>query len=106
MDDCIRIQNTSTKYYFSIMSILIRNIKGLAQTRATPARMVKGVDMQTLPMISDAYLLIENGLVKSFGPMSEAPDRAGEVIDATGRFVLPAWCDPHTHIVYAGSREG
>lgn len=59
--------------------------------------------------ISDAFLTIVDGLIAAFGPMSsldlsvECPD---EVIDLQGRSVLPAWCDPHTHIVYAGSREG
>ena len=87
------------------MSILIQNIKGLVQTRGHHISSVKGQDMKTLPVIDNAFLLIEDGKVKSFGPMSESPDRADEVIDASGRYVLPAWCDPHTHIVYAGSRE-
>ena len=87
------------------MSILIQNIKGLVQTRRHHISSVKGQDMKTLPVFDNAFLLIEDGKVKSFGPMSESPDRADEVIDASGRYVLPAWCDPHTHIVYAGSRE-
>ena len=87
------------------MSILIQNIKGLVQTRTHHVPNVKGKDMKTLPVLENAFLLIEGGKIKSFGPMSDAPDRADEVIDATGRYVLPAWCDPHTHIVYAGSRE-
>lgn len=61
--------------------------------------------MKDLPTIENAYLLLENGLVHSFGPMAESPERADEVIDASGRYVLPCWCDPHTHTVYAGSRE-
>ena len=61
--------------------------------------------MKTLPVLDNAFLLIEDGKVKSFGPTYESPERADEIIDATGRYVLPAWCDPHTHIVYAGSRE-
>lgn len=88
------------------MSILINNIKGLAQVRHGAVQTVKGEDMKTLPVIENAYLLIENGIIKSFGQMAEAPDRADEIIDATGKFVLPCWCDPHTHILYAGSREG
>ena len=50
-------------------------------------------------------MLIENGLIKAFGRNEGAPERADEVIDATGKFVLPTWCDSHTHLVYAGSRE-
>ena len=88
------------------MSILIKNIKGLVQTRDHAVNVVKGADMKTLPIIENAYLLIENGKINSFGHNSDAPERADEVIDATGRYVLPSWCDPHTHIVYAGSREG
>ena len=87
------------------MSILIQNIKGLVQTRTNHVSSVKGQDMKTLPVLDNAFLLIEDGKVKSFGPMYESPERADEIIDATGRYVLPAWCDPHTHIVYAGSRE-
>lgn len=87
------------------MSLLIQNIKGLVQTRDTAQRMIKGADMKVLPVIDNAYLLIENGLIKSFGPMAASPDRADEVIDAFGKYVLPCWCDPHSHIVYAGSRE-
>jgi len=86
-------------------SILIRNIKSLVGVREADISMVKGEEMKTLPAIDNAYLLIENGLIKSFGPNNEAPERAGEVMDAAGKFVFPCWCDPHTHLVYAGSRE-
>lgn len=86
-------------------SILIRNIKSLVGVREAGLRMVKGSAMKTLPFIENAYLLIENGLIKSFGQDAEAPGHADEVIDATNKFVFPCWCDSHTHIVYAGSRE-
>lgn len=88
------------------MSTLITNIKGLVQARPEAVQTVKGAAMKELPVLSQAYLLIENGLIHSFGPMSECPERADIVIDATGKYILPCWCDPHTHIVYAGSREG
>jgi imidazolonepropionase len=87
------------------MSILIQNIKGLVQASEKPASTVRGAGMKVLPVMDNAYLLIDNGMIKSYGPMAASPHRAGEVIDATGRYVLPCWCDPHTHIVYAGSRE-
>ncbi len=61
--------------------------------------------MKILPSIEDAFLLIEDGLVKSFGKNNEAPDRADEIINATGKFVMPCWCDSHTHVVYPSSRE-
>jgi imidazolonepropionase len=61
--------------------------------------------MAHLPAVDDAYLLIENDRIAAFGPMSECPERAGKTLDASGRMVFPAWCDSHTHIVYAASRE-
>ncbi len=61
--------------------------------------------MKDLLSIEDAFLLIDDGLILSFGKNEDAPQRAGEVIDAAGKFVLPCWCDSHTHLVYAGSRE-
>lgn len=88
------------------MSILIKNIKGLVQVRDAAVNTVSGYEMKHLPVEQNAYLLIEEGKIKSYGAMSDAPDKAAEVIDATGRYVLPCWCDSHTHIVYAGSREG
>jgi imidazolonepropionase len=86
-------------------SILIQGIKSLAGIRDAGLRMVKGGEMKTFPSIENAFLLIENGLIKSFGKNEDSPERADEVIDASGKFVLPCWCDSHTHIVYAGSRE-
>lgn len=88
------------------MSILIRNIKGLVQIRTGKVETIKGSAMKELPMSDQSFLLVENGLIHSYGPMAECPERADEIIDATGRYVLPCWCDPHTHIVFAGSREG
>ena len=86
--------------------LLIRNIRLLVQAESTNRRVLaKGRGMSDLPCIPDAYLLAENGRIKAFGPMSECPERADEVIDATDRLVLPAWCDSHTHIVFAATRE-
>lgn len=62
--------------------------------------------MADLPMLeSGAFILIENGRIKKTGPASECPERADRVIDGTGRYLLPAWVDSHTHLVFAGSRE-
>ncbi|MDV7394816.1 imidazolonepropionase, partial [Arthrospira platensis SPKY1] len=58
-----------------------------------------------LPVIAEGFVLVENGRIAGFGPMDEAPERAGEVIDARGGLVLPCWVDSHTHLVFAGSRE-
>ncbi len=88
------------------MSILIKNIKELLQVRETNVTIVKGEDMKTLPTLKNAYLIIENDTIVEYGPMSEYTEyHAEEVIDATGKIVLPAWCDSHTHIVYAGDRS-
>ena len=86
-------------------SVLIRNIKSLVGIRDANVKMVRGAEMKILPSIDNAYLLIENGRIKAFGKNSAAPERADETINAAGKMVLPAWCDSHTHIVYAGSRE-
>ncbi len=87
-------------------SVLIKNIKTLYGIRRDDELLVSGADMKHLPAIDNAWLLIEDGLIKAYGTIAQQPERADEVIDATGRLVLPAWCDSHTHIVYAGSREG
>ena len=89
------------------MRILFKNIKELIQVRTTPISFVSGAAMKQLPTIKNAYLLIENGLISDFGEMSDCPDiDVQEIVNATGRMVLPSWCDSHTHIVYAGNREG
>ena len=86
-------------------SLLIRNIRALVSIEYQPRALVSGADMAQLPMLENAYLLAENGRIAAFGPMSECPERADEVLDAAGRFVFPAWCDSHTHIVFAATRE-
>lgn len=81
---------------------LIRNIQNLVIGHE---KMVLGPAMATLPTIEDAYLLITNGKISAYGPSNKAPERADEVIDASGRMVLPSFVDSHTHLVYAASRE-
>lgn len=88
-------------------TILIRNINQLVQVEAHPRRLVAGQNMAYLPSIADAYLLLQKGVIADFGTMSHCPipDVYTQVIEAHGKMVLPCWCDSHTHIVYAGSRE-
>lgn len=81
---------------------LIRNIQNLVIGHE---KLVRGPAMATLPTIEDAYLLITNGKISAYGPSNKAPERADEVIDASGRMVLPSFVDSHTHLVYAASRE-
>lgn len=88
------------------MITLITNIKELLQVRETSVSKVSGAEMAVLPTIKNAFLVIENNLIADFGLMENLPEiNADEVIDATGKIVLPSWCDSHTHIVYAGNRE-
>lgn len=88
------------------MTTLITNIKELLQIRGTGVSKVSGAEMAVLPTIKNAYLLIEDNLIAGFGSMENLPAlKADNVIDATGKMVLPTWCDSHTHIVYAGNRE-
>lgn len=94
----------------STMKILIKNIKQLVQVEEIPLLKVAGKDMKNLPCINDAWLAIENDKIVGFGKMNDwegITDWSNlTVIDATDKLVFPCWCDSHTHIVYAGSREG
>ncbi|MFN4028352.1 MAG: imidazolonepropionase [Flavobacterium sp.] len=88
------------------MQTLIINIKELLQVRETPIDKVSGSDMAVLPSIKNAFLLIEDDTIAAFGSMENCPKLNPEkTIDATGKMILPSWCDSHTHLVYAGNRE-
>ncbi|RZT96596.1 imidazolonepropionase [Ancylomarina subtilis] len=94
------------------MKLLIKNIKRLVQVEDEPRRWVAGADMAKLNCIDDAFLLIDEGKIEDFGQMASIPDfdemegaDMMQEIDATGRMVFPSFCDSHTHLVYAGSRE-
>lgn len=86
--------------------MLLINIKSLFGVHQKN-ELLRGKDLSKLPAIHDAYIEIENGLIKSFGPMSECPPLSDhpEVVDVKGKSILPAFCDSHTHIVFAQSRE-
>ncbi|PRZ00630.1 imidazolonepropionase [Marinilabilia salmonicolor] len=87
-------------------TLLIKNIKQLVSANNTPPQKVSGKSMQDLPVIENGWLLIKNGIISDFGPMNELPQsQTGEVLDASDRLVLPAWCDSHTHLVFPQSRE-
>lgn len=88
------------------MKLLVKNIKKLVQVEDLPRKQVAGQKMKELPVIDNAYLYVYDGLFADFGPMEECPEIADtEVVDAEGCMVFPSFCDSHTHIVYAGSRE-
>ena len=88
------------------MSKLIINIKELIQIRDNNISFLSAKEMDTLPSINNAYLLIENGKISDFGKMSEISKIDNvETIDAKNKIVLPCWCDSHTHSVYTGNRS-
>ena len=88
------------------MSKLIINIKELTQVRDKNISFLTAKEMDTLPSINNAYLLIENGKISEFGKMSEISKINNvETIDAKNKIVLPCWCDSHTHSVYTGNRS-
>ena len=88
------------------MSKLIINIKELIQVRDRNFSFLSAKEMDTLPSINNAYLLIENGKISDFGKMSEISKIDNvETIDAKNKIVLPCWCDSHTHSVYTGNRS-
>jgi imidazolonepropionase len=95
-----------------LTGLLIKNIKCLVQTEDVPELMVCGTQMSHVKTIYDAYLYINDGLISDFGKMKDLQNskiliqnQQIETIDASGRFVFPSFCDSHTHLVYAGSRE-
>jgi len=87
------------------MSILITNIKQLLQVHSSNTTIVKGSAMKELPILENAYIYIEHDTIIEYGKMEDYDTiEADTVIDATGKIVLPSWCDSHTHVVYAGNR--
>ncbi|GGW62964.1 imidazolonepropionase [Winogradskyella epiphytica] len=87
------------------MSILITNIKQLIQVRDVNTTILKGSEMKELPILENAYIYMEHDTIIEYGLMEDHYSIDAEtVIDATGKIVLPSWCDSHTHIVYAGDR--
>lgn len=92
-----------------MQKLLLKNIKTLVQVRHESPLKVCGQDMKMLPCINDAWLACEGGLIVDFGSMDSFPgitDWKGlEVVDCSGKIVMPCYADSHTHIVYAGNRE-
>ena len=86
---------------------IITNIKCLVNTR-TENQLLRGKQLAELPCIENAYLVIENGIIAEYGEMDKlgwTDNNNDNVIDAAGQFILPTWCDSHTHLVFAASRE-
>ena len=89
------------------MSILIKNIKSLINIDNKPRKWAAGKDLQKLETIENAFLIIKDDKIFDFGKMDNLNpnDFDGKIIDAQGKMVFPSFCDSHTHLVYAGSRE-
>lgn len=88
------------------MQTLIKNIRQLLQVREGVTPILKGEQMAELPVLENAWILVQGNLIQDYGTMATCPEEAALVVDATGCVVLPTWVDSHTHIVFAAPREG
>ena len=91
------------------MKTVIKNIAELIQTEESPRKWVAGKDMRKINSIKDAFVEVENGIISLFGSMDDWEGiedwNNTEIIDAEGGMVFPSYCDSHTHLVFAASRE-
>ena len=89
------------------MQNLFKNIQQLVQTENEHRPFVKGKAMSRLNTLENAFLITKGDKILDFGKMQDLPEniQADKVYDVSGKFILPAYCDSHTHLVYAGSRE-
>lgn len=94
------------------MKLILENIKELVQVDPMQRLWVAGKSMAEVQMIKNAYLIVQDELVEDFGPMEDLPDSDFETddlvmeIDCSGKMVFPSYCDSHTHLVFAATREG
>ena len=91
------------------MNVLVTNIHQLVNVREE-TKLLRGKELANLPVIQNAFLRIENGLIAEYGGMKDfsailSRESTIKVFDAAGATVLPTWCDSHTHLVFAASRE-
>src|SRR6476620_11394648 len=90
--------------------LLLKNIKTLAGVHESAPVKLSGKQMKDLPVIENAWLAAEDGIIADFGSMDDFPGITDwkdlEVYDCSGKTVLPSFADSHTHIVFAGNREG
>ncbi|MCB0468749.1 MAG: imidazolonepropionase [Aequorivita sp.] len=88
------------------MKLLLINIKELLQVRENCPTKLSGGEMKVLPTLKNAWVFINHGVIEEYGTMDKmGPHQGFKTLDCSGKIVLPAWCDSHTHIVYAGNRE-
>ena len=88
------------------MKLLLTHIKELLQVRENCPEKLSGDQMKVLPTLKNAWLFINHGIIEDYGTMDKMGLHEGfKTLDCSGKTVLPAWCDSHTHLVYAGNRE-
>mgnify|MGYP000141465337 FL=1 len=88
------------------MKLLLTHIKELLQVRENCPAKLSGKEMKELPTIKNAWVFINHGVIEDYGTMDKmGPHQDFKTLDCSGKMVLPAWCDSHSHIVYAGNRE-
>jgi len=87
------------------LNVLIVNINAVYGTSDKPLPFKRGAAMSVLESVSKAFIRIENGIIAEVGSMKDLDTHADVTINAENGMVLPSWCDSHTHIVYAGTRE-
>ena len=85
--------------------LLLVNIKSLLQVREVGVKQVNGLSMNNLPSLDNAWLHVQDGRIQDFGSMDQVPDLNISTKDCSGSYVLPSFVDPHTHLVFAKSRE-
>ena len=90
------------------MTTVITNIKQLVGVRTDSKEALRGTELARLPAIENAFIIIENGTIAQYGAMDSIQHQRSKIsnqIDASGQMILPCWCDSHTHLVFAASRE-
>lgn len=100
-----RVRGGFSSLHLLSVRLLIKNIRRLVQVEDKTRGPVKGRQMQELPSIENAWLLLKDETIEDFGTMAACPSSADITLNAEGKMVFPCWCDSHTHLVYAGSRE-
>ncbi|MAB56412.1 MAG: imidazolonepropionase [Aequorivita sp.] len=88
------------------MKLLLTHIKELLQVRENCPEKLSGKEMKKLPTLKNAWIFINHGVIEDYGTMDKmGPHQGFKTLDCSGKIVMPAWCDSHSHIVYAGNRE-
>lgn len=88
------------------MKLLLTHIKELLQVRENCPEKLSGKEMKELPTLKNAWVFINHGVIEDYGTMDKmGPHQGFKTLDCSGKIVMPAWCDSHSHIVYAGNRE-